>query len=78
VLVPNRVDVGAEVLVIEVRVISVIFVDVVVDVCRGSLGLVVLATGVVDESVDRYSRCLEFHTSFVGCVSTVCLRVSYA
>ncbi len=23
-------------------------------------------------------RCLEFHTSFVGCVSTVCLRVSYA
>jgi hypothetical protein len=25
-----------------------------------------------------YSRCLEFHTFFVGCVSTVRLRVSYA
>ena len=29
-------------------------------------------------ATNTYSRCLEFHTSFVGCVSTVCLRVSYA
>jgi hypothetical protein len=37
-----------------IRVICVIVVDVVVDVCGGSLGLVVLATGVVDESVDSF------------------------